>query len=73
MVEVHSPSTEYKDKNQKLQDYMASSSIEEIVFVNQFAQEVRVYFRSGQRWNYQGLYARAGCKIDKPGPGAEHG
>lgn len=53
VVEVHSPSTEYKDKNQKLQDYMACSSIKEIVFVNQFAQEVRVYFRSGQRWNYQ--------------------
>ncbi|GHO78551.1 hypothetical protein KSD_63220 [Ktedonobacter sp. SOSP1-85] len=53
VVEVHSPSTEYKDKNHKLQAYMACSTIEEIMFVNQFAPEVRVYSRSGGEWRYQ--------------------
>ncbi|HLZ58066.1 MAG TPA: Uma2 family endonuclease [Ktedonosporobacter sp.] len=52
VVEVLSPSTEPKDKGDKLKVYKGCPTIEEIVPVNQFAKEVTVYRRAGDLWSY---------------------
>jgi Uma2 family endonuclease len=46
VMEVLSPSTEKKDRTDKLKDHQACASIQEIVLISQFAQYVEVFRRS---------------------------
>ncbi len=55
VIEVLSPGTESTDRGQKLEAYKACSSIQEVVFVSQFAQHIEIYRRSREdetTWNY---------------------
>jgi Uma2 family endonuclease len=55
VVEVLSPSTEYRDRGKKLKAYQACPTIREIVLINQFAPRVEVYHRDEQEpatWHY---------------------
>jgi Uma2 family endonuclease len=45
VVEVLSPSTEKKDRNEKLRAYQACPTIQEIVLIDQFAPHVEVFRR----------------------------
>jgi Uma2 family endonuclease len=48
VVEVLSPSTEKIDRGRKLEAYKRSSSMQEIVLINQFVQAIEVYRRDEQ-------------------------
>jgi Uma2 family endonuclease len=54
VVEVLSPAMEHAQRSTKLEAYQACLTIQEIVFINQFAPYVEVYLRqSDQQWNHR--------------------
>lgn len=53
IVEVLSPSTEYKDRGRKLRDYRACPSLEEYVIISTRYQQVEIFYRSGEVWTYE--------------------
>jgi Uma2 family endonuclease len=55
VVEVLSPSTEKKDRNEKLRAYQACPTIQEIVLISRFAPYVEVFRRreeDGSEWDH---------------------
>lgn len=55
VVEVLSPSTEKKDRNDKLRAYQACPTIQEIVLIDQFAPHVEIFRRreeDGSEWDH---------------------
>jgi Uma2 family endonuclease len=57
IVEVLSPSTEYKDRGRKLRDYRASPSLEEYVIISTRYQQVEIFHRTGEAWAYRQFIA----------------
>jgi len=53
IVEVLSPSTEYKDRGRKLRDYRACPSLEEYLIISTRYQQVESFYRSGEVWTYR--------------------
>src|SRR5260370_12837986 len=53
IVEVLSPSTEMRDRTEKLAQYQKYPTIEEYVLVSQENQAVEIYTRNGKKWVYQ--------------------
>jgi Uma2 family endonuclease len=53
VIEVLSPSTELRDRTEKLAQYQKHPTVEEYVLVNQDRQVVEVYTRNGKKWVYQ--------------------
>jgi Uma2 family endonuclease len=53
VIEVLSPSTEMRDRTEKLAQYQKCQTIEEYVLVSQDRQAVEVYTRNGKKWIYQ--------------------
>ena len=53
VIEVLSPSTEMRDRTEKLAQYQKCQIIEEYVLVSQDRQAVEVYTRNGKKWIYQ--------------------
>ena len=52
-LEVLSPSTEMRDRTEKLAQYQKCRTIEEYILVSQDRQVVEVYTRNGKKWVYQ--------------------
>jgi Uma2 family endonuclease len=50
---VLSHSTEARDRTYKLAHYKANEHIQEIVFISQYVQQVEVFTRTAQGWEYQ--------------------
>ena len=57
IVEVLSPSTEYKDRGRKRRDYQACPSLEEYVIISTRYQEVEILHRQGTFWEYKQFLA----------------
>lgn len=53
IVEVLSPSTEYKDRGRKLRDYQACPSVEEYVIISTRYQQVEIFHYTGEVWTYR--------------------
>src|SRR5262249_29810737 len=54
IVEVLSPSTEYRDRGRKLRDYKACPSLEEYVIISTRSQQVEIFRRTkSEAWAYQ--------------------
>jgi len=53
LVEVLSPSTEYKDRGKKLRDYQACPSVEEYAMISTRYQQVEIFYRTGEVWTYR--------------------
>ena len=53
VIEVLSPSTELRDRTEKLAHYQTCSTVEEYVIVSQERQAVEIYTRNGKKWVYQ--------------------
>src|SRR5690348_2298552 len=53
VIEVLSPSTEMRDRTEKLVQYQKCQTIEEYVLVSQDRQAVELYTRNGKKWVYQ--------------------
>jgi Uma2 family endonuclease len=53
LVEVLSPSTEYKDRGRKLRDYQACPSVEEYAIISTRYQQVEIFYRAGEVWTYR--------------------
>lgn len=65
VVEVLSPSTEKVDRGRKLEAYKRSSTIQEIVLINQFVQAVEVYRRSEHDdINWHCVFYGPGSEVD---------
>lgn len=55
VIEVLSPSTERKDRREKLRDYLACPTIEEYVLVDSRMVRMEIYRREGRNWLYEPL------------------
>ncbi len=53
VIEVLSPSTELRDRTEKLARYQRHPTIEEYILVSQEQQAVEIYTRNGKKWSYQ--------------------
>jgi Uma2 family endonuclease len=53
VVEVLSPSTEFRDRREKFRFYRACPSIQEYVLISSEHQEVEIYNRQGDIWAYR--------------------
>jgi Uma2 family endonuclease len=53
IIEVLSPSTELRDRTEKLARYQRCPTLQEYVLVSQDRQVVEVYVRDGKKWIYQ--------------------
>src|SRR5437762_5686709 len=53
IVEVLSPSTEYKDRGRKLRDYRACPSLEEYLIISTRYQQAESFYRSGEVCTYR--------------------
>lgn len=55
VVEVLSPTTETKDRREKLRDYTACSTLEEYLLVDSRSLRVEIYRKMGKKWLYEGF------------------
>jgi len=53
VIEVLSPSTELRDRTEKLAQYQKHPTIEEYAIVSQEHQAVEIYTRNEKKWSYQ--------------------
>lgn len=53
VVEVQSHSTEARDRTYKLAHYKANEHVQEIVFISQYVQQVEVFTRTAEDWEYR--------------------
>ncbi|HLX39443.1 MAG TPA: Uma2 family endonuclease [Ktedonobacteraceae bacterium] len=53
VVEVLSPTTETKDRREKLRDYTACSTLEEYLLVDSRSLRVEIYRKMGKKWLYE--------------------
>lgn len=53
VIEVLSPSTERKDRREKLRDYLACPTIEEYVLVDSRMVRMEIYRKEGRSWLYE--------------------
>ena len=53
VVEVLSPSTETKDRREKLKDYIACPTIEEYLLVDSRSFRMEIYWKTGKKWIYE--------------------
>ncbi len=65
VVEVLSPSTEKFDRGRKLETYKRSSTIQEIVLINQFVQAVEIYRRDEEdHESWHSMFYGPGSEIE---------
>lgn len=53
VVEVLSPTTETKDRREKLRDYLACSTIEEYLLIDSRSLRMEIYRKTGKKWLYE--------------------
>jgi Uma2 family endonuclease len=53
VIEVLSPTTETKDRREKLRDYTACSTIEEYLLVDSRSLRMEIYRKMGKKWLYE--------------------
>lgn len=63
VIEVLSPSTELRDRTEKLAHYQKCQTIEEYVLVSQDRQAVEIYTRNGNKWIYQMFESGEGIEL----------
>lgn len=64
VVEVLSPSTETKDRREKLRDYLACPTIEEYLLVDSRSLRVEIYRKTGKKWIYEAFQPEDEIELD---------
>ncbi|MGH2506790.1 MAG: Uma2 family endonuclease [Ktedonobacteraceae bacterium] len=67
IFEVLSPSTEVKDRGQKLRDYLACPTVEAYLLVNQNVPRIEIYGKENATWYYDVF--NAGDEVELPNLG----
>ncbi len=64
VVEVLSPSTETKDRREKLRDYLACPTIEEYLLVDSRSFRMEIYRKTGKKWIYEAFQPEDEIELD---------